>query len=111
MLEAKAFLLSPAELGVLIALKHTKKNERHHLSVMALIFSSSSRRCGNVCKRSKGRSCGKQCLRAVGKPAAFPSGREYLFSIGGAAVFHISIVQNRRKASMVHCFFTRDKVY
>ena len=62
------------------------------ISVMALIFSSSSRRCGNVCKRSKGRSCGKQCLRAVGKLAAFPSGREYLFSIGGAAVFHISIV-------------------
>jgi len=31
-------------------------------------------------------------LRVVGKPAAFPSGREYLFSIGGAAVFHISIV-------------------
>ena len=69
-----------------------KKNERHHLSVMALIFSSSSRRCGNVCKRSKGRRCGKQCLRAVGKLTAFPSGRKYLFSIGGAAVFHISIV-------------------
>ena len=47
---------------------------------------------GNVCKRSEGRSCGKRCLRAVGKLAAFPSGREYLFSIGGAAVFHISIV-------------------
>lgn len=62
------------------------------ISVMALIFSSSSRRCGNVCKRSKGRSCGKQCLRAVGKLTAFPSGREYLFSIGEAAVFHISIV-------------------
>ncbi len=59
---------------------------------MALIFSSSSRRCGNVCKRSKGRRCGKQCLRAVGKLTAFPSGRKYLFSIGGAAVFHISIV-------------------
>ena len=29
---------------------------------------------------------------AVGKLAAFPSGREYLFSIGGAAVFHISMV-------------------
>ena len=29
---------------------------------------------------------------AVGKRAAFPTGREYLFSIGGAAVFHISIV-------------------
>ena len=50
----------------------------------------SSRRCGNVRKRSEGRSCGKRCLRAVGKLAAFPSGREYLFSIGGAAVFHIS---------------------
>ncbi len=62
------------------------------ISVMALIFSSSSRRCGNVRKRSKGRSCGKRCLRAVGKLTAFPSGREYLFSIGGAAVFHISIV-------------------
>ena len=44
-----------------------------------------------MCKRSKGRSCGKQCLRAVGKLTAFPSGREYLFSIGEAAVFHISI--------------------
>ena len=32
-------------------------------------------------------------MRAVGKPAAFPSGRECLFSISGAAVFHISIVQ------------------
>lgn len=32
----------------------------------------------------------KRCLRAVGKLAVFPSGREYLFSIGGAAVFHIS---------------------
>ena len=32
-------------------------------------------------------------MRAVGKPAAFPSGRECLFSIGGAAVFHISIVR------------------
>ena len=62
------------------------------ISVMALIFSSSSRRCGNVRKRSEGRSCGKQCLRAVGKPADFPSGREYLFSIDGAAVFQISIV-------------------
>ena len=51
-----------------------------------------SRRCGNVRKRSEGRSCGKRCLRSVGKLAAFPSGREYLFSIGGAAVFHISIV-------------------
>ena len=57
------------------------------ISVMALIFSSSSRRCGNVRKRSEVRSCGKRCLRAVGKLAAFPSGREYLFSIGGAAVF------------------------
>ena len=45
-----------------------------------------------MCKRPRLRSCGKRCLRAVGKPAAFPSGREYLFSIGGAAVFHISIV-------------------
>lgn len=45
-----------------------------------------------MCKRSKGRSCGKQCLRAVGKLTAFPSSREYLFSIGEAAVFHISIV-------------------
>lgn len=62
------------------------------ISVMALIFSSSSRRCGNVRKRSEVRSCGKRCLRAVGKLAVFPSGREYLFSIGGAAVFHISIV-------------------
>ena len=44
-------------------------------------------------KRSRLRSCGKRCLRAVGKPAAFPSGRECLFSIGGAAVFHISIVR------------------
>ena len=34
-----------------------------------------------------------------GKPAAFPSGREYLFSIGGAAVFHISI-----RGITVHCF-------
>lgn len=51
-----------------------------------------SRRCGNVCKRPRLRSCGKRCLRAAGKPAAFPSGREYLFSTGGAAVFHISIV-------------------
>ena len=50
-------------------------------------------------------------LRAVGKPAAFPSGRECLFSIGGVAVFHISIVQNRRMASMVYCFFMRDKIY
>lgn len=33
----------------------------------------SSRRCGNVRKRSEGRSCGKRCLRAVGKLAAFPS--------------------------------------
>ena len=53
----------------------------------------SSRRCGNVRKRSCLRSCGKRCLWAVGKPAAFPSGREYLFSVGGAAVFHISIVR------------------
>lgn len=52
----------------------------------------SSRRCGNVCQRLIRRSCGKRCLRAVGKLAAFPSGREYLFSIGVAAVFHISIV-------------------
>ena len=44
-------------------------------------------------KRSCLRSCGKRCLRAVGKPAAFPSGREYPLSIGGAAVFHISIVR------------------
>ena len=44
-------------------------------------------------KRPCLRSCGKRCLRAVGKPAAFPSDREYLFSIGGAAVFHISIVR------------------
>ena len=51
--------------------------------------SQGSRSCGNVCKRSKGRSCGKQCLRAEGKLTAFPSSREYLFSIGGAAVFHI----------------------
>ena len=61
-----------------------------------------------------GHACGtvgNDVCGAVGKPAAFPSGREYLFSIGGAAGFHISIVQNRRKASMVHCFFTRDKVY
>ena len=43
-------------------------------------------------KRPCLRSCGKRCLRAVGKPAAFPSSRECLFSIGGAAVFHISIV-------------------
>ena len=64
------------------------------ISVMALIFSSSSSRCGNVRKRSCLRSCGKRCLRAVGKPPAFPLGREYLFSIGGAAVFHISIVDH-----------------
>ena len=44
-------------------------------------------------KRSRLRSCGKRCLRAVGKPEAFPSGRECLFSIGGEAVFHISMVQ------------------
>ena len=44
-------------------------------------------------KRSCLRSCGKRCLRAVGKPSAFPSDRECLFSIGGAAVFHISIVR------------------
>ena len=37
---------------------------------------------------------GKRCLRSVGKLAAFPSGRKYLFSIGGAAVFHISIVDH-----------------
>lgn len=45
-----------------------------------------------MCKRPEGRSYGKRCLRAVGKLATFPSDREYLFSIGGAAVFHISIV-------------------
>ncbi len=33
-------------------------------------------------------------MRAVGKPAAFPSDRECLFSIGGAAVFHISTAQS-----------------
>ncbi len=46
--------------------------------MMALIFSSSSRRCGNVCKRSEGQSCGKRCLRAamcgVGAAAAWGRG-------------------------------------
>ncbi len=32
--------------------------------------------CVNSRKR---RSCGKRCLRAVGRPAAFPSGRECRF--------------------------------
>ena len=80
------------------------------ISVMALIFSSSSRRCGNVRKRSEGRSCGKQCLRAVGKLAVFPSGREYLFSIGGAAVFHISIAQNGQRTLLSVAFPCR-KMY
>ncbi len=77
------------------------------ISVMALIFSSSSRRCGNVRKRSEGRSCGKQCLRAVGKLAVFPSGREYLFSIGGAAVFNISHSVKQRDNTLVYCFSAR----
>ena len=77
------------------------------ISVMALIFSSSSRRCGNVRKRSEGRSCGNQCLRAVGKLAVFPSGREYLFSIGGAAVFNISHSVKQRDNTLVYCFSAR----
>ena len=39
------------------------------ISVMALIFSSSSRRCGNVCKRSRGGAVGNavgMCVNGQG---------------------------------------------
>ena len=63
---------------------------------------------GEVCA---GCTDGHLALPTVRLTGAEPQQLQYLFSIDGAAVFHISIVQNRRKASMVHCFFTRDKVY
>ena len=69
-----------------------------------------SRRCRNVRKQSRLRSCGKRCLRAVGKSAAFPSGRECLFSISGAAVFHISIAQNGQRTLLSVAFPCR-KMY
>ena len=58
----------------------------------------------------RGIKCGKRCLRAVGKPAAFPSGRECLFSISGAAVFHISIAQNGQRTLLSVAFPCR-KMY
>ena len=39
MLEAKDFLLSPAELGVLISLKHTKEKEGEPFANLALPLS------------------------------------------------------------------------
>ena len=81
------------------------------ISVMALIFSSSSRRCGNVRKRSCLRNCGKRCLRAVGKPAAFPLGLEYPFSTSEAAVFHISMAQYGMQVPLPHCIFALDRIY
>lgn len=45
-----------------------------------------------MCVNGQGAELWETVFAVCGKADSFPSGREYLFSIGGAAVFHISIV-------------------
>ena len=81
-------------------------------SFFVLFFSFNQDRTGKIFAAAgavgmcvNGHACG-----AVGKPAAFPSGRECLFSISGAAVFHISIAQNGQRTLLSVAFPCR-KMY
>ena len=62
----------------------------------------SSRRCGNVCKLACMRRCGKPVCRLWERACPFPWAVNG-FSIGKAAVFHISMTQNLLSHDQVVC--------